>query len=210
MYIIENFNYHKFLDKLKAELPDDIERYENHVGPLGATSLHSEKWYTSLVKPFPTTDLILKPENVDVEFDWRLLVQLGAASISSEADFLPAESGVHLIFRVQNHGASVTKRLDELFYIQIFRLFEIWISENINLMALACEYEEEKTSLFKEKRRVYEQWKLRYDKFLSKIQGDVPTKVYRTVRSGKKASKISFPEESEIVRLMKKVGFDID
>lgn len=89
------------------------------------------------------------PSDLEDDFDYTLLLQLVAASFSSDYELkLDLESQfVDLIITVKSGDQSVTKELQELWSFQIIRLFEIYIDEQLNLEGSRFESENDKAAL---------------------------------------------------------------
>jgi len=157
------FNYSQFIDSLRNDpiKRQCIERYERHIEPIGLKSLQEELWFVELVKCFSPVENFLYPSELQDDFDWKLLVQLGAASISSELGFVRPDQDIHLLIRVTSGDETVIKKVHELWDFQILRLFEIYVEEQINLCGLSHEDEEERKAIYKVKEFFLEKWNSR-------------------------------------------------
>lgn len=84
------------------------------------------------------------PSDLEDDFDYTLLLQLVAASFSSDYELkLDLETRlVDLIITVKSGNQSITKELQELWSFQIIRLFEIYINEQLELEGLCLESED--------------------------------------------------------------------
>jgi len=166
------FNYKLFLDSLRKDSckKECIERYERHIEPIGQKSLRKEKWYIELVKSFPYVSNILYPSILRDQYDWNLLIQLGASSLSSELGFERVDNNVHLIIKVVSGDNTVVKTLNDLWGFQITRLFEIYIEEQINLCALCYEDANERIAIYSSKQFMLEKWNHRISDLEERIQ----------------------------------------
>jgi len=157
------FNYQIFIDFLRQDpnKKDCVELYEQYVEPLGHKPLKQERWFLELVKRFQFISTIVVPSELRNDFDWNLLMQLGASSLSSELGFKVEENQTHLIFRVVSVDQTVVKTLDVLWGFQILRLYEIFIEEQINLCGLCHQDEAERKAIFNSKKFMLERWNYR-------------------------------------------------
>lgn len=154
------FDYKIFIDSLRrdSDKKECIERYERYIEPIGKKSLRNEKWYIELVKRFEYVNNILYPSKYSTQFDWNLLIQLGASSLSSDLGFKKVCNDFHLIFRVVSGDSVVIKSLDDLYEFQILRLYEIYIEEQINLCGLCYEQDRERRDIYSAKKVMLEDW----------------------------------------------------
>mgnify|MGYP003595218116 CR=1 FL=1 len=176
------FSYSTFIQELRhnPEKRDLIDMYERHVGPLGQRSIQNqfignveqfgtgEVWYTELVRPFaPFAEYSVPAELID-DFDWGLLSQLGAASLSSRISFRWVDNHIHMLVTVQNGPTDVERDISTLWGFQVLRLFEIWIEENISLCTLCHENTSELEGICAAKIKSLEEWnsELERTKFL--------------------------------------------
>ena len=154
------FNYYSFIEELKMD-PDKkkiINEYELFVGDLGQNPLEQEIWYKQLVKPFKKLYNYKVPDELSPLFDWGLLSQLGASSISCDIHLSYENQDIHLKVEVENEGQHVIKDMDELMFFQVERLYAIWIEENLNLSTLCHSDDFEKKSIFKTKYEKMTNW----------------------------------------------------
>lgn len=149
------FDYQAFKEKLR-EKPDKkhiIENWEKHSD---AQLIGDEPFfeYVNQFKPIPYR----VPEELKYDFDWELLLQLVAASFSSDYKFVIPDSDdlskvatemliPELSITVSSGKQGVTKRVSELWSFQILRLYEIYCEEQINLHMLKLEDENEKNAI---------------------------------------------------------------
>jgi len=156
------FDYQLFINlwKTEPEKREIVRNYELFIGPLGEKPLEKEFWYKQLVEPFEKFENYLIPPHISKDdYDWGLLAQLCAASLSSQINLKPDEDGVHMMITVENNSQVVTKDVNELFEFQVFRLYQIWIDENINLSVLCESDENEKIAVFNAKNNEFTIWK---------------------------------------------------
>ena len=84
--------------------------------------------------------------------EWDLLARLVYGSFSSSYSFILDEEWkrnptdkikVHLSISVESGGAHTSKKLDELFTLQVERLFEIYVNEQIDLVVIYDDEDDE-------------------------------------------------------------------
>lgn len=86
--------------------------------------------------------------------DLLMLFRFVVASLSSSYEIVYDEesNSVDLAITVQSEGVSLTKSIKELYSIQVIRLFEIYLNEQIELYALECDLEEDTEEANEDKR----------------------------------------------------------
>ena len=154
------FSFQELVDSLR-ENPDKkemIEEYEKCYGPMPSDFKETDiyKKYVSEFTPSKQFNLIT-PSELEFDFDWELLEQLTAASFSSDYWFEPSNEDLsmyHLYISVKSGGAKVVKKIGELWSFQIYRLFEIYIEEQINLFTLIDEEDEKEAIIAEQKARL--------------------------------------------------------
>ncbi|WP_039442948.1 DUF2971 domain-containing protein [Porphyromonas gulae] len=134
------FNFETFIEELRQneEKRTIIQEYEDKVlgGKPITGKIEDQKWYKdylSKIKPIPNYKV---PEELESDFDWKLLFQLIAGSFSSEykLETLEDESSLpELTITVKNNDQKIEKKISELWSFQVLRLFEIYIEELIGL-----------------------------------------------------------------------------
>lgn len=164
------FNYSRLIASLRSRSKrgNAINVYEEVVGPLCQVPITEEIWYKELVKPFRAFDAFVKPEEFENEFNWGLLAQLAACSISCEVGFNYQEGKVHMIIHVHNSNRTVVKSLDELWFFQVSRLHQIFIEEQINLCRLSYENEQERRAIHQLKKVMIDKWNYRIEEICLK------------------------------------------
>ncbi|KGN77150.1 hypothetical protein HR17_00420 [Porphyromonas gulae] len=142
------FNFSEFIEEQRnnPEEKNKIEEYERYYGPI-PPSIEQQIWYRTYVSKFlPYTKGFHIPEEVEEDFDWDLLIALIVSSFSSKyvikrpnrIFFRPDDKAELQIF-VGKDDQEVTKSLSELWSFQIFRLFEIYIKEQIGMQTILAE-----------------------------------------------------------------------
>ncbi len=137
------FNFKGYIENIKNGDNEDkknfLKEYEDIVGKI--TSLKKEKWFKNYVKKF--SDYVIIPDTDDTirALDWDLLVKLIFASFSSTAEYSLEKTKDNIVYvalkvNVTSENQNVTKSMDELWAFQIQRLFDIYISEQMNLEKL--------------------------------------------------------------------------
>ncbi len=166
------FDFKEFIENLKEnpQKKDIVERYESKVEAL-PDRFEDTIIYKNYLSKFeiPDIDLVL-PEFIDEEFDWDLLLRLILGSFSSTYVFEPTEDGkFELVINVSAGDKHVAKKLSELWWFQIVRMYEIYIEEQLNLEILIAEDEKEKEIIEAQRESNLNRWKLTVDKlFLEK------------------------------------------
>jgi hypothetical protein len=144
----------------KAEKKETVEKYEKFFGPImwDVKDQSRYKEYVSTFKPMA----YLMPEELQEDFDWELLIQLVAASFSSDWVLEDnAEKGqADFVIAVQSGEQHVVKKVSELRGFQILRLYEIYIEEQMNLQILIAEDEKEKEAILSQRESRQNRWKL--------------------------------------------------
>ena len=149
------FNLKEFVEELRenSEKEETIKNYERYVELLeDCESIYETKIYKEYLKNFDKEKInfivnkLKIPEFIDDdEFDLELLVLLVVSSFSStwefEIDFEIKK--LSLIINVQA-GDNVKKRLEDLWGFQIVRMYEIYVEEQMILLALSKKSEAER------------------------------------------------------------------
>jgi len=142
------YNYHHHISTLrKCEKKSGIIRnYEINVGPIGIKPLinnidfttgleilgSGEEFYNLFIRRFPRYSNYLVQENLD--FDWALFLQLVGSSLSSEHRLLYNKNGSPTLqISVSRNSKNVYKKVEDLYGFQIYKLFELYVEENIML-----------------------------------------------------------------------------
>ena len=142
------FDFEEFIDNLRKneDKKESIEKYESYYGPIDSDIRH-QVWYSDYInKFFPYFNAIKHPEELeDDAFDWKLLYALVLGSFSSKYELVRPNTvsenkePVELRITVSHNEETITKSIDELWFFQINRLFEIYILEQINIQCLIAE-----------------------------------------------------------------------
>ena len=160
------------LQTLRRNMLDNPEKseiitgYEKDVEPIaGKEEIQDLLFYKDYVAEFQPITYRVPPELTD-DFDWGLLLQLGAASFSTEVELQRCEDtdaeGVGLIdlrWVVTSGEQTVTKTMLELWGFQIIRLYDIFVEEQLNLARLMAESEREKAAILAQREACVEKWK---------------------------------------------------
>ena len=165
------FDYHQFVLELRRNLDKEncVQDYEKHVSPLGQQSYLEETWYKELVERFPPIVDFKKPPDLIDHFDWGLLVQLGASSLSAELILENIKGDIHISIRVESKDETVENKLIDLWGFQIKRIIEIWIKENINYCSIGHNDEKERLGIYGAKKKKYKLWKKKLEALNSMI-----------------------------------------
>ncbi len=162
------FDFRRFLDELREnpEKKEIVEKYEKYFGTI-VDDVRDQLWYREYVSTFPFVDYSV-PEELRQDFDWELLMQLVAASFSSDgllavSDNADAASAPDFVISVQSGDQLVVKKMSELRWFQVLRLYDIYIEEQMNLQILLHEEEKEKEAILSQREQKQQRWKLVLD-----------------------------------------------
>lgn len=151
------FNLEDFAAELRtSENPDKrdkINRYEELFGELRG-DIRETYFFKKHLAGFNTENLreiggdVLPPECLEGDEEGlNTLFALTVGSLSSEYEFVKTGSDVQLLIHVKATGKDgkeqkVSKTLDELYMFQVYRLFEIYVEEQISLSCLEKDEDE--------------------------------------------------------------------
>ncbi len=152
------FDFQSFVEDLRQnpEKKSVVDKYEQIVESL-AWDLKEKAWYKEYVSEFKPIEYKV-PEEIKDDFDWDLLIQLIAASFSSEWTLDIQDWQIELIVSVQSGDQVVVKKMSDLWWFQVLRLFEIYVEEQINLHLLTVEDEKEKESILAQRDSRKKRW----------------------------------------------------
>ena len=150
------FNYSDFIEEIKKHpnKPKNkitVLKYEKLFGSQKGLTLQDQPFYKEYLSLFKIPFEVSVPENIEDEFDWDLLCRLIFGSLSSNYSFNlkkewkdnpELDPKVQLSITVRSDDQEITKQLDELWTFQIFRLFEIYVLEQLDLAILKEEDED--------------------------------------------------------------------
>ncbi len=175
------FDFESFIERLRKhdKKREDIAAYESYYGTINP-DLKKQVWYVNYVKAFENLypeKGVLVPKDLEDSFDWRVLFALVTASFSSSFRFEKVEDdpsgSLRLWIKVSSksddsdEAVTIEKSLDELWSFQIYRLYEIYIEEQINLQRIQAE-ELESDGINEERRERLASLK----KALNKVSGE--------------------------------------
>jgi len=159
------FNFQTFVNELREnpEKKEVVEKYEKFFGPI-VWDIKDQSWYTDYVSTFPAMDY-LKPEELENDFDWLLLMEMVASSFSSDGllEVIEWKDLPEFVISVQSWDQVVVKKVSELRWFQILRLYEIYTEEQMNLQVLISEDEKEKAAIEAQRQARLNRWKLVMD-----------------------------------------------
>lgn len=170
------FDFQYFIEELREndKKKEIIEKYEKYVlnGEKIAGDIKDQKWYKDYLSKFDKLPAYKVPGDLENDFDYTLLFQLVAGSISTHyrLSYQSAnEEGIailpDLLITVQSGDQLIEKAISELWSFQIIRLFEIYIEEQINIELIIHDEdtsEEEKNSLCQDRRKSILKYKRRF------------------------------------------------
>lgn len=159
------FDFKSFIDELRenSEKKELIEKYEKFFWNIEGEII-DQIWYKDYVSTFAAIDYLV-PEELKDDFNWILLMQLVASSLSSEW-FLNIEEWKKIpefTISVQSWDQLVIKKVSELWGFQILRLYEIYLEEQMNLQILISEDPKEKADIEASREKQFNRWKLVLD-----------------------------------------------
>lgn len=156
------FNFQAFIAEMrdKADKSEMIEKYETLIGSLDG-EIVDQVWYKDYLINFANHSFNV-PDELRDEFDWKLLLQLAAASFSSECRFEKQEGGDEreLIISVKGGEQVIVKKVSELWSFQIVRLFEIYVEEQISMTVVMKEDPKIVDALLSKRASKLQEWKL--------------------------------------------------
>lgn len=143
------FNFQTFVSELREnpEKKEVVEKFEKFYWPISWETTDQNR-FTEYVNDFSTIDYKI-PEELAADFNWELLMKLVAASFSSDGllEVNEGESLPEFLISVQSGEQVVVKKISELRWFQILRLYEIYAEEQMNLQILIAEDEKEKDAI---------------------------------------------------------------
>lgn len=143
------FNFQKFVQDLRdnPEKKEVVEKFEKFFGEIN-WDIKDQNWYTEYVSKFPTVEFLV-PEELEPDFDWKLLMELVWASFSSDGliEVVEDKDKPEFVISVQSGDQVVVKKVTELRGFQMLRLYEIYAEEQMNLQVLIAEDEKEKAAI---------------------------------------------------------------
>lgn len=156
------FDFQAYVAELreKDEKKETVEKFEKLFGPIQG-NIQDQNWYREYVSLFAPVEHLV-PEEIKDDFDRNLLIQLVAASFSSDGVFDndTGKDKPDFVISVQSGDQVVVKKVSELWGFQILRLFEIYVEEQMNLQILITEDEKEKEAILAQRESRINRWKL--------------------------------------------------
>jgi hypothetical protein len=135
---------YNLLEHKQALLQDEdnhetITNFEHYYGKLPAEVEELQVFESYLSKFEFDYDILNIPQDLANDFNCELLLQLALGSFGTEVDFVLADNNkIDVIFKVSTIEACISKKLTELWSFQVSRLFEIFVTELLNLEYLAA------------------------------------------------------------------------
>ena len=156
------FDFQAYLMEMrdKAEKKETVEKYEKIYWTISG-DIKDQIRYTEYVSTFAPMPYLI-PEELKEDFDRELLIQLVAASFSSDGmlEEVADKWQPDFVIAVQSWEQHVVKKVSELRGFQILRLYEIYIEEQMNLQILIAEDEKEKEAILAQRESRQNRWKL--------------------------------------------------
>lgn len=187
------FDYSQFIEDLKQnpEKSDFVKEYEENCGPMDG-DIQDQEWYKTYLSEFKTIEYQV-PQDFEEDFDWGLLMKIVAWSFNSEW-YLELENEItQFQISVQDWDNYIIKKVSELWGFQIFRLFEIFLEEQLTIYLEKIKEDkklakEKKDSWFgwfdfgfwepkvneieEDMKRKIERWNMVVTRFLSKVENE--------------------------------------
>ncbi len=189
------FNFQTFIADLRnnEEKKEVIEKFEKFYGPI-TWDTKDQNWYKEYTSKFKTMDYLV-PDELKGDFDWPLLMELVASSFSSDGlvDTNVVDEGEEgkpqildedvpeFVISVQSGEQVVVKKVSELRWFQILRLYEIYIEEQMNLQVLIAEDEKEKEAIIAQRESRMHRWNI----VLDNVDKEVLTKQHESEKTEK-------------------------
>lgn len=171
------FDFKAFIEELREnpEKKEVVEKYEKLLWPIEGDT-KDQIWFKEYSCEFETVEYLV-PEELQEDFDWKLLMQLVASSLSSDwflsyrsekewedkdldAAKITENQKPEFTISVQSGDQVVVKKVSELWGFQISRLYEIYIEEQMNLQVLMMEDEKEKDAIISQREAKKNRWTL--------------------------------------------------
>jgi hypothetical protein len=137
------FDFNDFIEELRGipEKSPVVELFEFNFGKIEG-SIFDQNWYQNYVTRFSSISYEL-PEEIQNDFDWNLLLQLASASFSNDCHVkLYEDNEAHVLITVNQGEVSITKDIRELSGVQVYKLFCIYVEEQMFLQNLMIDEEE--------------------------------------------------------------------
>lgn len=124
-----------------------IEKYEKIFWPV-EWLIEDQQWYKNYISKFPSIEYNV-PEDLKDDFDWWLLMKLVWWSFSSDwiIEKMDEEGSFEFIVSVHSWDMTVVKKISELRWYQISKLYEIYIQEQMNIAIIMAEDEQERSAI---------------------------------------------------------------
>jgi hypothetical protein len=182
--VLSKFDLAEFLNQLSQheEKQDIIKKYKKHVQKniKKITTIEEMNTYKNYLVYFDTGGIEIQSSTKLLDKDFDLLLKLVASSFSSVYRFqYDKEHGVHrLAIDVSSGDKSVTRYLDDLWPFQIYRMYEIYLEENMNLEILAHKDKTEKYMVISQRKENLEKFYQKKEQYFAERIYDVLTREY--------------------------------
>jgi hypothetical protein len=163
------FNIHLFLEEVLAnhEKSEVFQKYFTHIQPRETIeNIESFYFYRDYVSGFRSLPVNV-PLELQFDFDFDLFVKLASASFSTVTDLEinPFDlQKVDFVINVITEGQVVSKNLKELWGFQVLTMFEIYVTEQVELAWLIHEDENEKRAILMQRETILNRWNELFDK----------------------------------------------
>jgi len=177
------FNFQTFIADLREnqEKKEVVEKFEKHFGPI-TWEAKDQNRYKEYASTFSSVSYKV-PDELKEDFDRAFLMELVASSFSSDGmiESIEWEELPDFVISVQSGDQVVVKKVSELRWFQILRLYEIYIEEQMNLQVLIAEDEKEKEAILAQRDARSHRWNI----VLDNINKEALTKQDKEEREGK-------------------------
>lgn len=129
-----------------------IRKYEALFGSLKNVDIRQTRFYRNYLSKFNFPFRVSTPEDLEDDFDWDLLQRFIAGSYSSKMrleinqEWLKNPSNdivIDILIIVTSEGRIIEKKLEELWAFQIYRLYEIYIEEQMKMLVAVYEKDDD-------------------------------------------------------------------
>lgn len=132
-----------------------IRKYEALFGSLKNVDIGQTRFYRNYLSKFNFPFRVSTPEDLEDDFDWDLLQRFIVGSYSNKMrleinqEWLKNPTNdivVDIFIIVTKEGRIIEKKLEELWAFQIYRLYEIYIEEQMSMLVAVYVKEDENDS----------------------------------------------------------------
>jgi hypothetical protein len=158
------FSFPLFIEESRSNpaYSEAVVKYEKYFGPF--TTLKNTKFYQYIRQfkiPSELLDHLRVPEGLEDDFNYKLLLKMVAGSFSSFGQYnITEDNQIDFLISVTSGDNTVVKSLFDLWGLQIFKLYEIYISELINFTVMMHEDWAERKNILAQQQRLVQEHKV--------------------------------------------------